>query len=184
MGCLRGGIGLYLIWFDLDESNKSAKILFGICSRDCSSHSQYGSNQEGYPKEMMGYYFYYPLKNKIFVSQKAKFFENSFMVLEASGSHRLLEMSRSDKELEIIQEEDTHPFENTSKEHNEVAPIEVEPQNVRVPIRRSTRIPQVPDRYGYYVDIEEYELGDLDEPPNYKDALVDPESDKRQKCNP
>ncbi|GJS54124.1 retrotransposon protein, putative, ty1-copia subclass [Tanacetum coccineum] len=126
----------------------------------------------------MGYYFYYPLENKIFVSRNTEFFENSFMVQEASGSHRLLEMSGSDKGLEIIQEEDTQPFENTSKEHNEVAPIEVEPQNVRVPIRRSARIPQAPDRYGYYVDVEEYELGDLDEPPNYKAALADPESDK------
>ncbi|GJW91242.1 zinc knuckle CX2CX4HX4C containing protein [Tanacetum coccineum] len=68
--------------------------------------------------------------------------------------------------------------ENTSEAHNEVAPIEVEPQNVGVPIRRSTWIPQVPNRYGYYVDVEEYELGDLDEPPNYKVALADPESDK------
>ncbi|GKC84287.1 retrovirus-related pol polyprotein from transposon TNT 1-94 [Tanacetum coccineum] len=132
----------------------------------------------GYPKETMGYYFYYPLENKIFVSQNAEFFENSFMVQEASRSHRLLEMSGSDKGLEIIQEEDTQPFENTSKEHNEVVPIEVEPQNVRVPIRRSARIPQAPDRYGYYVDVEEYELGDLDEPPNYKAALADLESDK------
>ncbi|GJV00277.1 retrotransposon protein, putative, ty1-copia subclass [Tanacetum coccineum] len=87
----------------------------------------------GYPKEKIGYYFYYPLENKIFVSRNAEFFENSFMV---------------------------------------------EPQNVRVPIRRSARIPQVPNRYGYYVNVEEYELGDLDEPPNYKAALADPESDK------
>ncbi|GJY10294.1 zinc finger, CCHC-type containing protein [Tanacetum coccineum] len=72
----------------------------------------------------------------------------------------------------------TQPSENTSKAHNEVAPIEVEPQNVRVPIRISARISQVPNIYGYYVDIEEYELGDLSEPPNYKDALADPESDK------
>nr|GEV24199.1 retrotransposon protein, putative, Ty1-copia subclass [Tanacetum cinerariifolium] len=43
---------------------------------------------------------------------------------------------------------------------------------------KSTRIPQVPNRYGYYVDIEEYELRDLDEPPNYKAVLADPESDK------
>ncbi|GKF01734.1 retrotransposon protein, putative, ty1-copia subclass, partial [Tanacetum coccineum] len=49
---------------------------------------------------------------------------------------------------------------------------------VRVHIRRSARIPQVPNRYGYYVDIEEYELRDLNEPPNYKVALADPESDK------
>ncbi|GJW63537.1 retrotransposon protein, putative, ty1-copia subclass [Tanacetum coccineum] len=96
----------------------------------------------------------------------------------ASGSHGLLEVSGSDKGLEIIQEEDTQPSENTSKEHEEVAPIEVEPQSVRVLIRRSARIPQAPDRYGYYVDVEEYELGDFGEPPNYIATLVDPESDK------
>ncbi|GJR40415.1 retrotransposon protein, putative, ty1-copia subclass [Tanacetum coccineum] len=71
----------------------------------------------------------------------------NFMVQEVSGSHGLLKMSGSDKGLEIIQEEDTQHFQNTSKEHNEVAPIK-------------------------------YELGDLDEPPNYKAALADPESDK------
>ncbi|GJY00351.1 retrotransposon protein, putative, ty1-copia subclass [Tanacetum coccineum] len=40
-------------------------------------------------------------------------------------------------------------------------------------------IPQAPDRYGFYVDIEEYELGDFNEPPNYKVSLSDPEFDKR-----
>ncbi|GJW73181.1 zinc finger, CCHC-type containing protein [Tanacetum coccineum] len=102
----------------------------------------------GYPKETMGYYFYYPLKNKIFVARNAKFFENSLMVQEASGSHGLLELSGSDKGLELIQEEDTQHSKNTSEVHNEVAPI------------------------------EEYELGDLNEPPNYKAALSYPESDK------
>ncbi|GKB61780.1 retrotransposon protein, putative, ty1-copia subclass [Tanacetum coccineum] len=102
----------------------------------------------GYPKEMMGYYFYYPLENKIFVAQNAEFFENSLMVQEASGSHGLLESSGSDEGLELIQEEDTQPSKNTSEIHNEVAPI------------------------------EEYELGDLNEPPNYKAALSDPEFDK------
>nr|GEU32676.1 putative retrotransposon Ty1-copia subclass protein [Tanacetum cinerariifolium] len=43
---------------------------------------------------------------------------------------------------------------------------------------RSGRIPQAPDRCGYYVDGEKYELGDIDEPPNYKAALADPKSDK------
>nr|GEZ82522.1 hypothetical protein [Tanacetum cinerariifolium] len=42
----------------------------------------------------------------------------------------------------------------------------------------SARIPQVANRYGYYADIEEYELGDLNEPPDYKAALADLESDK------
>ncbi|GKC83422.1 retrotransposon protein, putative, ty1-copia subclass [Tanacetum coccineum] len=132
----------------------------------------------GYPKETMGYYFYYPLENKIFVSRNVEFFKNSFMVQEASGSHGLLEVSGSDKGLEIIQEEDTQPSENTSKEHDKVAPIEVEPQSVGVLIRRSVRIPQAPDRYGYYVDVEEYELGDFNEPPNYITALADLESEK------
>ncbi|GJW34507.1 retrotransposon protein, putative, ty1-copia subclass [Tanacetum coccineum] len=84
----------------------------------------------------------------------------------------------SDEGLELIQKEDTKPSENTSEEHNEVAPIVVDHQNVKVPIRRSARIPQAPDRYGFYVDVEEYVLGDLNEPPNYKAALSYPESDK------
>ncbi|GJR50830.1 hypothetical protein Tco_1401351 [Tanacetum coccineum] len=66
-----------------------------------------------YSKETMGYYFYYPLENKIFVAQNAEFFENNL---------------------------------------------------------RSARTPPAPDRYGFYVDAEEYELGDLNELPNYKEA--------------
>ncbi|GJU71274.1 zinc finger, CCHC-type containing protein [Tanacetum coccineum] len=115
---------------------------------------------------------------RIFVARNVEFFENSLMVQEASGSHGLFESSGSGKGLEFIQEEDTQPSKNTSKVHNEVAPIEVEPQNVEVPIHRSARIPQAPDIYGFYVDVEEYELGDLNEPPNYKAALSYPEFDK------
>ncbi|GKC56145.1 hypothetical protein Tco_1083743, partial [Tanacetum coccineum] len=88
------------------------------------------------------------------------------------------ESSGSDRGLELIQQEDTQPSKNTSEINNEVAPIEVEPQNVEVPIRRSARIPQAPDRYGFYVDLEKYELGDLNEPPNHKVALSDSEFDK------
>ncbi|GJY53045.1 retrotransposon protein, putative, ty1-copia subclass [Tanacetum coccineum] len=102
----------------------------------------------GYLKETMGYYFYYPIENKIFVARNAEFFENSLIVQEASGSHGLLKMSGSNKGLELIQEEDTQPSENTSEEHNKVVPV------------------------------EEHELGDLNEPPNYKAALSDPEYDK------
>nr|GEW66722.1 retrotransposon protein, putative, Ty1-copia subclass [Tanacetum cinerariifolium] len=69
----------------------------------------------GYLKEMIGYYFYYPLKNKIFIARNVEFFENSLMVQEASGSHGFLELSGSDKGLELIQEDDTQPYENTSE---------------------------------------------------------------------
>ncbi|GJR39037.1 retrotransposon protein, putative, ty1-copia subclass [Tanacetum coccineum] len=165
-----------------------------ICSRVCSSYSQYGSNQEvkrtpyeiwrgkapklsylnlwgcealvkqdtpdkldprsikcifvGYPKETMGYYFYYPPENKIFVAQNAEFFDNSLIVQEASGSHGPLKMSGSDKGLELIQKVDIQPSENTSEEHNEVVPI------------------------------KEYEVRDLNEPHNYKAELSDPEFKK------
>ncbi|GKD20451.1 retrotransposon protein, putative, ty1-copia subclass, partial [Tanacetum coccineum] len=102
----------------------------------------------------------------------------NLMIQEASGSHGLLKLSGSDEELKLIQEEDTQPYENTSEVHNEVAPIEVEPQNLEVPICRSARIPPAPDRYGFYVDVEEYELGYLNEPPNYKAALSDLKSNQ------
>ncbi|GKB83155.1 hypothetical protein Tco_0950050, partial [Tanacetum coccineum] len=42
----------------------------------------------------------------------------------------------------------------------------------------STRKPQAPNRYGFYVDAEEHELGGLNEPPNYKAAFSYPKSDK------
>ncbi|GKA61063.1 retrotransposon protein, putative, ty1-copia subclass [Tanacetum coccineum] len=96
----------------------------------------------GYLKETMVYYFYYPLKNKIFVARNAEFFENSLTLHKVSGSHGLLEASGSDVGLELIQEDDTQSFENNSKIH------------------------------------DEHELGDLNEPPNYKVALSNPESEK------
>ncbi|GJX00588.1 retrotransposon protein, putative, ty1-copia subclass [Tanacetum coccineum] len=64
-------------------------------------------NLLGYPKETMGYYFYYPLENTTFVARNAEFFENSLMVQEVSGSHGLFESSGSDGGLKLIQEEDT-----------------------------------------------------------------------------
>nr|GEU47976.1 hypothetical protein [Tanacetum cinerariifolium] len=124
-------------------------------------------------KETMGYYFYSLLENKIFVARNAEFFKNNLMVQEASESHGLLELSGSNGGLELIQEADTQPFKNTSEIHNKV-----DPQNDKVPICKSARMPQAPDRYGFYVDVEEYELGDLNEPPNYKATLLDLKFDK------
>ncbi|GJX55361.1 retrotransposon protein, putative, ty1-copia subclass [Tanacetum coccineum] len=128
-------------------------------------------NQLGYPKEMMRYYFYNPLENKVFVARNVEFFKNSLTLQEASGSHGLLEASGSDVGLELIQEDDTQPYENTRKRHDEAEPTEVEPHSVKVHICRSRMISQAPDRYGFYVDAKEHELGNLNEPPNYKAAL-------------
>ncbi|GJZ51127.1 retrotransposon protein, putative, ty1-copia subclass [Tanacetum coccineum] len=123
----------------------------------------------GYPKETMGYSFYYPPENKVFVARNAEFFENEVIDHEASGSL---------EDLEIIQEEDTHPSLDTSLNHEEDDQEIDEPQSDINPIRRSTRTRCPTDRLCLYVDAEEHELGDLGEPANYKAALLDPESDK------
>ncbi|GJW10174.1 retrotransposon protein, putative, ty1-copia subclass [Tanacetum coccineum] len=81
-------------------------------------------------------------------------------------------------DLEIIQEEGTHPSIDTSSHHQE-DDLEIdEPQSDIIPIRRSTRTRHAPDRMCLYSDAEEHELWDLGEPANYKAALLDPESDK------
>nr|GEV17578.1 retrotransposon protein, putative, Ty1-copia subclass [Tanacetum cinerariifolium] len=68
--------------------------------------------EKGYPKETMGYYFYFPPENKIVVARYAEFFEKNLLSQEVSGRAG---------ELKEIQDEDTSPFEITSK-----IPIEVE----------------------------------------------------------
>ncbi|GJS62532.1 retrotransposon protein, putative, ty1-copia subclass [Tanacetum coccineum] len=123
----------------------------------------------GYPKETMGYSFYYPPENKVFVAQNAEFLENSLITQEASGGL---------DDLKIIQEEDTHPSENTSIHHDEGDQEINEPQSDVIPICRSTRTRYAPGRMCLYIDDGEYELGDLNEPGNYKATLLDPESDK------
>ncbi|GJT68410.1 retrotransposon protein, putative, ty1-copia subclass [Tanacetum coccineum] len=121
------------------------------------------------PKETMGYSFYYPPENKVFVAQNAEFFKNDVIDQEASGSL---------EELESIQEEDTHPSIDTSLDHEEDDQEINEPQSDINPIRRSTRTRRAPDQMCLYFDNEEHELGDLGEPANYKAALLDLESDK------
>ncbi|GJU67706.1 hypothetical protein Tco_1253965 [Tanacetum coccineum] len=123
----------------------------------------------GYPKETMGYSFYYPPENKVLVARNAEFLENSLITQEASGSL---------KDLEIIQEEDTHPSIDTSLNHKEDGLEIDEPQSDIILIRRSTRTRNAPNYMCLYIDAEEYELGDLGEPANYKAALLDSEFDK------
>nr|GEZ40968.1 retrotransposon protein, putative, Ty1-copia subclass [Tanacetum cinerariifolium] len=91
---------------------------------------------KGYPKEMMGYSFNYPPENKVLVARNAEFLENCLIDQKASGSL---------EDLEIVQEEDTHPSLDTSLNHEE-GDLEIdEPQSDIVPIRRSTRTRHAPD---------------------------------------
>ncbi|GJZ37360.1 retrotransposon protein, putative, ty1-copia subclass [Tanacetum coccineum] len=96
----------------------------------------------GYPKERMCYSFYYPPDNKVLVAWNAEFLKNTLITQEASGSL---------EDLEIIQEEDTHPSIDTSLNHEE-DDLEIdEPQSDIIPIHmfdcsadaRSTSFPSL-----------------------------------------
>ncbi|GJR49289.1 retrotransposon protein, putative, ty1-copia subclass [Tanacetum coccineum] len=121
-----------------------------------------------YPKETMGYYFYFPLGNKIVVARYAEFFEKCLITQEVNGR---------DMDLEEIQDEDTSPSKITSE-----IPMEVEgfepPQEEEIPIRRSERTHRAPNRLCLNVEVEEHSLGDLNEPTSYKAAMLDSESNK------
>ncbi|GJT47451.1 retrotransposon protein, putative, ty1-copia subclass [Tanacetum coccineum] len=122
----------------------------------------------GYPKETMGYYFYFPPENKIVVARYAEFFEKNLITQEVSGRAR---------DLEEIQDEDTSPSKITSE-----IPMEVEgfepPQEEDIPIRRSERIRRSPNRLSLNVEMEEHSLGDLNEPTSYKATMFDSKSNK------
>ncbi|GJT10974.1 retrotransposon protein, putative, ty1-copia subclass, partial [Tanacetum coccineum] len=83
----------------------------------------------GYPKETMGYSFYSPSENKVFVARNAEFFESKLIDLKASGSV---------EDLELIQEEDTNPSVDTSLNHEEDDQEIDEPQSDINPIRRGS----------------------------------------------
>nr|GEZ64392.1 zinc finger, CCHC-type [Tanacetum cinerariifolium] len=119
----------------------------------------YTPQHNGYPKETMGYSFYYSPENKVLVARNAEFLENSLINQEPSGSL---------EDLEIIQKEDTHPSIDTSLNHDEDDLEMDEPQSDIVPIRRSTRTRHAPNRICLYIDAEEHELRDLGEPANIK----------------
>ncbi|GJR39732.1 zinc finger, CCHC-type containing protein [Tanacetum coccineum] len=119
--------------------------------------------------ESIGDYHLCLPKNKVYIARKVEFFKNEVIDHEASGSL---------EDLEIIQEEDTHPSLYTSLDHEEDDQEIDEPQSDINPIRRSTGTRRAPDCMCLYINGEEHELRDLGEPANYKAALLDPKFDK------
>ncbi|GKD94471.1 retrotransposon protein, putative, ty1-copia subclass [Tanacetum coccineum] len=128
------------------------------------------------------YGYVYLLKHKHEVFETFKVFQKEVenqlgkTIKLLDSDHR--EASESLEDLEIIQEEDTHPSLDTSLHHEEDDQEIDKPQSDINPIRRSTRTRRATDRLCLYVDAEEHELGDLGEPTNYKATLLDPKSDK------
>ncbi|GKG25691.1 hypothetical protein Tco_0398837, partial [Tanacetum coccineum] len=102
----------------------------------------------GYPKETMGYYLYFPPKNKIVVARYAEFFEKNLITQEVNG--RAID-------LEEIPNEDTSTSKITSKIPMEVEDFEP-PQEEEILIRRSERTHRAPSHLCLNVEAEENSL--------------------------
>ncbi|KAL0400339.1 UNVERIFIED_CONTAM: hypothetical protein Sradi_2377200 [Sesamum radiatum] len=110
----------------------------------------------GYPKEIVGYYFYDPAEQKVFISRNAVFLEKDFS--SDSRHYEVLIEESSEKP----QHDSTTSFEPT-----------VHTDSVLV-LRRSTRESRVPDRYRF-VGLTSQLDNDLK---TYGEAMSDIDSDK------
>ncbi|KAM1523155.1 hypothetical protein ACFX10_013206 [Malus domestica] len=120
----------------------------------------------GYPREPMGYEFYHPDDQKVFVARTAKFLEDEF-VLKGTIS----------KEMEI-NEINNEPQTSTRHIDNPV-PEPLAP-------RRSEQVSKPPKRYGLHNDFAELHLlGDNDtkeDPRDYTEAMSDIDSKRWQEA--
>ncbi|KAJ9544812.1 hypothetical protein OSB04_024519 [Centaurea solstitialis] len=126
----------------------------------------------GYPKTTVGYYFYNPEENKVFVARNGKFLEEKFLSLENT---------RKDVDLQIVDEENTTPVVEPEIQHNNVEPQSEPIEEVQTQdLRRSSRVRQEPDRYlGFLVS---QDSGDLNEPTSYGEAVLGSESEQWQEA--
>ncbi|KAJ9556764.1 hypothetical protein OSB04_011378 [Centaurea solstitialis] len=67
----------------------------------------------GYPKTTVGYYFYNPEENKVFVARNGKFLEEKFL---SSGN------TREDVDLQIVDKDNTAPTVEPEIQHENVEP--------------------------------------------------------------
>ncbi|KAJ9539375.1 hypothetical protein OSB04_032108 [Centaurea solstitialis] len=115
----------------------------------------------GYPKTTVGYYFYSPTENKVFVARNGEFLEDKFLSTENT---------RNDVDLQEVEEDATLPIVEpiTQQEHVETQPETIEEVQTH-DLRRSTRVRQEPNRYlGFLVS---QDGGDLNEPTSYGEAV-------------
>ncbi|KAJ9558377.1 hypothetical protein OSB04_012991 [Centaurea solstitialis] len=126
----------------------------------------------GYPRTTVGYYFYNPEENKVFVARNGKFLEEKFL---SSGN------TRKDVELQIVDENDTTPTVEPEIQHENVEPQSESIEEVQTQdLRRSSRVRQEPDRYlGFLITQSN---GDLNEPISYGEAVSGNESEQWQEA--
>nr|AMY96445.1 gag/pol protein [Momordica dioica] len=134
----------------------------------------------GYPKETRGYYFYHPQENKVFVATNEAFLEKEFLSRHQPGSKIVLKA--------VV--EPLIPLDGTDKpssstkvvvdkaEVNDDQSHTPDQQELRVP-RRSGRSRRAPNRYLGLVETQIMILDNGEEDPtNYKQAMVGPDSDQ------
>ena len=131
----------------------------------------------GYPKENVGYTFYRRSEGKIFIAENGSFLEKEFLSKEVSGRKveldevtvpaPLLESSISQKQVSVtptpISEEANDDDHETSDQ------VTTEP-------RRSSRVRSALEWYDN--PVLEVMLLDHDEPTNYEEVMVSPDSAK------
>src|SRR4051812_44159493 len=131
----------------------------------------------GYPKETVGYIFYHRSEGKTFVAENGYFLEKEFLSKEVSGRKveldkvivpsPLLESSSSQKSVPMT----TTPISEEANDDDHVTS-----DQVTIESRRLTRVRSAPEWYGN--PVLEVMLLDHDEPTNYEEAMMSPDSAK------
>ena len=121
----------------------------------------------------MGYLFYHPTKQKIFISRHDTFMEKEF-ILERSGGRNI--------ELIKVQDLQTNPkismIESQEDPQSEIPSDEVHPQYTP-PLRRSDRVRQAPLRYGFVIKNDNsINIIQDDDPLTYSKAVMSRDFDR------
>ena len=130
-----------------------------------------------YPKETVGYSFYHKSKGKTFVAKNGSFLEKEFLSKEVSGRKvELDEVVVPSPELESSSSQKSVPViptpiseEVNDDDHQTSDQVTTKP-------RRSSRVRSAPEWYSNHV--LEVMLLDHDEPTNYEEAIMSPDSTK------
>jgi hypothetical protein len=130
-----------------------------------------------YPKETIGYTFIHRSEGKVFVAKNGSFLEKEFLSKEVSGRKvELDEVIEPSLELEssAVPEVVPAPLAPTREEANDE---DHETSNdATTELRRSTRARATPEWYGK--PVLTVMLLDNDEPMNYEEAMMSPDSGK------
>ncbi|XP_024317129.1 uncharacterized protein LOC112271638, partial [Brachypodium distachyon] len=131
----------------------------------------------GYPKETIGYTFYHRSEGKVFVAKTGSFLEKEFLSKEVSGRKvELDEVIEPSLEFECSAAPETVPVHPASA-REEANDNDHEVLNeTTTELRRSTRTRNTPEWYN--VRVMNVMLLDNDEPANYEEAMMSPDSEK------